>query len=141
MKNYFLRIVKPELWITIIFVLLIALIVLIVGLDLMQKKRIDNALNEAKKIVTEVALSLAAENIIDPVMVSPLFLEKKSNDIAKITVYPNNIIEVYLYKSFINNIEEKFIFHFESVDGLARGHLGCTGGSVSNYILPNQCRK
>ncbi len=141
MKNYFLRAVKPELWITIIFVLIISVIAVIIVIDFMHKKRIDKTLNEAKSIITEVALSLTPENMTHAIMVSPQFLAKKSEGITNITIHPDHNIDIYFNKSFIDKDELIFVFQFDTVDSLARGNLWCKEGSVSSQILPNQCRK
>ncbi|UNM96512.1 hypothetical protein MMG00_01205 [Ignatzschineria rhizosphaerae] len=126
--------------ITLILLLLIASVVGIVVRDMMLKKQIDNELNNAKEIISEVALNLSMEKVLSPITVSNQFLKEKAPEIKSITIYPDNHLEVLFNKLFINNEEKKFIFSFNSLDHLTRGLLKCQSGDVSIHLLPNQCR-
>lgn len=141
MKYYLLRVIKPEIWITTIFILLISGIAVIVGLDFIQKKRINETLNNAKIVMAEVALNLSSENIGKAVTVSPQFLKSKGDQISSITIYPDNNIKIIFNEIFSNNINGEFVFHFDSFDSLARGNVTCLSGNVLPTILPVQCRK
>ena len=141
MKQYLLRVIKPEIWITTIFILLMSGVAVIVGLDFMHKKQIDEALNSAKIVMAEVALNLSPGNIGNAMTVSPQFLKSKGDQISSITIFPDNNIKIVFNEIFFNNTSGEFLFYFDNFDSLARGNVTCLSGSVSNSILPIQCRK
>lgn len=140
MQEFFLRRIKPEITITGILLLLIIGVVGIVVRDMMLKKQLDEALNHAKSIVSEVALNLSTEKVLSPITVSSQFLKEKAPDIKSITIYPDNHLEVLFDNLFIDNDIKIFIFSFDSIDSLTRGNLKCKSGEVSIHLLPNQCR-
>ena len=140
-QEFFLRRIKPELTITLILLLLIASLVGIVVRDMMLKKQIDNELNDAKMIISEVALNLSMDKVLTPIAVSNQFLKEKAPEIKSIIIYPDNRLEVFFNKLFINNGEKKFIFSFNSIDQLTRAQLKCLRGDVPLNLLPNQCRE
>jgi len=139
-QEFFLRRIKPEITITTILLLLIVALVGFVIRDMMLKKQIDAEINQAKMIISEVALNLSADKILSPIAVSSQFLKEKSPEIKSITIYPDNHLEVIFHKLFIDNHEKKFVFSFNSIDHLTRGSLKCDGGEIRQHLLPNQCR-
>lgn len=124
-----------------ILILIVTGLAVLVTYDLIQKKKINDALNEAKIIVSNMALNLTTERISSPVTISPKYLAAKSDSISNITIYPDNYLKVVFNNEFIGNDEKVFTFRFESIDKLSRGHLTCEGGDVSVRILPNMCRQ
>lgn len=141
MQEFFLRRIKPEMMITGILVLLVIGVVAIVVRDMMLKKKIDLELNHTKNIISEVALNLSTEKILSPITVSSHFLKEKAPEIKSITIYPDNHLEVLFNNLMANNEIKTFIFSFDSIDSLTRGHLKCKGGDIKISLLPNQCRK
>ncbi len=141
MQEFFLRRIKPEITITGILLLLIIGVVGIVVRDMILKKEIETALNQAKGIVSEVALNLSTEKVLSPITVSSQFLKEKAPDIRSITIYPDNHLEVLFNNLLANNDLKTFSFSFDSIDSLTRGQLKCKGGNVEVRLLPNQCRK
>lgn len=140
-KIFFLQKAKPEFLITAIFSSIVILLGGLLVYDYFQKKRINDALNSAKNLIAEVALSLTTENITAPVKISPQYLDEKIPFIEGVSIYPDNHLEIIFNKTFIDNSEKKFTFSFNSIDELSRGYLTCESGDVRLQILPNQCRR
>lgn len=109
--------------------------------DYFQKKQIDASLNNAKLLISKVALSLSTEDAQAPVSIASGYLAENAPAISNITIYPNNQLEITINKIFFDNGSKKFTFSFNSLDELTRGNLRCLSGNVRIGILPNQCRQ
>ncbi|MDM1545431.1 hypothetical protein HX037_05965 [Ignatzschineria indica] len=141
MKTLLLRRVKPEWMITLILGLIVLALVAIIARDIMERRRIDQALEEAKTLISEVALSLTIEQMTTPLAVSNAFLAERTPNIADIIIYPGNYLEVTFSPRLINLPNRTLQLSFNSLDQLTRGNVECRGGDLPMPITPLQCRR
>lgn len=141
MKTLLLRRVKPEWMITLILGLIVLALVAIIARDIMERRRIDQALEEAKTLISEVALSLTIEQMTTPLAVSNAFLAERTPNITDIIIYPGNYLEVTFSPMLINLPNRTLQLSFNSLDQLTRGNVECRGGDLPMPITPLQCRR
>lgn len=141
MKTLLLRRVKPEWMITLTLGLIVLALVAIIARDIMERRRIDQALEEAKTLISEVALSLTIEQMTTPLAVSNAFLAERTPNIADIIIYPGNYLEVTFSPMLINLPNRTLQLSFNSLDQLTRGNVECRGGNLPMPITPLQCRR
>lgn len=141
MKTLLLRRVKPEWMITLTLGLIVLALVAIIARDIMERRRIDQALEEAKTLISEVALSLTIEQMTTPLAVSNAFLAERTPNIADIIIYPGNYLEVTFSPMLINLPNRTLQLSFNSLDQLTRGNVECRGGDLPMPITPLQCRR
>ena len=140
MKTLLLRRVKPEWMVGLILGLIILALVAIIARDIMERRRIDQALEEAKNLISEVALSLTIEQMTTPLAVSGTFLAERSPNIADIIIYPGNYLEVTFSPKLIDHPYRTLQLSFDSLDHLTRGNIECQGSDLPVTITPLQCR-
>lgn len=140
MKTLLLRRVKPEWMITLILGLIVLILVAIIARDIMERRRIDQALEEAKTLISEVALSLTIEQMTTPLAVSNAFLAERTSHITDIIIYPGNYLEVTFSPVLINLPNRTLQLSFNSLDQLTRGVVECRGGDLPMQITPLECR-
>lgn len=140
-KRLLLRRVKPEWMITLILGLIVLALVAIIARDIMERRRIDQALEEAKSLISEVALSLTIEQMSGPLAVSSAFLATRAPDITDIIIYPGNYLEVTFSPELIHLPTRTLQLSFISLDHLTRGNVECRGGDLPMPITPLQCRR